>query len=130
MEKNIIGKTRAEMRTAGCRKVRSTERRASAVTWVRSDEPILRLRLLCPLFLTLERAPRLLQEDVVEGGCVEPQVRDLEALCVERSDHVGEVAPVEADGDDPGLGGDLLPEAPQDLHDGGALPRLGGRSLD
>src|SRR5919199_2738272 len=128
MEKNIIGKRRAEMTTAGCRKVRSTERCASAATWVKSDEPI--LRLLYPLARALERASRLLQEDVVQGRLVEPEVRDLEVLGIEGSHHVGEAAPVEPDRDGPWLGRDLLAEAPQDLGDSGALTGLRGSSLD
>src|SRR3712207_2291100 len=128
MEKNIMGKSRAETTTAGWRAVRSTERRASAATWVRSDEPI--LGLLCLLARTLERPPRLLQEHVVQRRLVEPQVRDLEVLRVKGAHDAGEVAPVEADGDGPWLGGDLLPEATKDPHDGGALPWLRGRGLD
>src|SRR3712207_4477163 len=128
MEKNIIGKSRAETMTAGWRAVRSTERCASAATWVRSGEPI--LRLLCSRARTLERPPRLLQEYVVQGRLVEPQVRGLEVLRVQGADHIGEVAPVEADGYGPWLGGDLLSKATQNPHDGVALSRLHGRSLD
>src|SRR5918997_6012709 len=128
MEKNIIGKSRAETITAGWRAVRSTERCASAETWVRSDGPT--LRLLCPLARTLERPPRLLQEYVVQRRLVEPQVRDLEVIGVQGADDVGEVAPVEANGDGPWLGGDLLPEATKDPHDGGALLGLRGGSFD
>src|SRR5215218_732315 len=124
MAKNIIGKSRAETMTAGWRTVRSTERCASAATWVKSEEPI--LHLPC----ALERASRLLQEHVVEGRLVEPQVGDLEVLAVQRPHHVGEISVLEADGYGAGLGGDLLAEAPQDLRDGGALPGVRGGRLD
>ena len=82
MEKNIIGKSNAETMTAGWRAVRSTERCASAETWVRSEEPI--LRFLKPFFLAraLERPSGLLQEHVVQARFVEPQVGDLEVFGV------------------------------------------------
>src|SRR5215216_705667 len=130
MAKNIIGKSRAEMMTAGWRTVRSTERCASAAIWMKSNELILRLRLLGPLARALERASCLLQEHVIQGRLVEPQVRDLEALGVQGAHHVGEVSVVEADGDGAGLGGDLLAEASQRLRDGGALPGVRGGRLD
>src|SRR3712207_2983347 len=134
MEKNIIGKSNAETMTAGWRTVRSTERCASAATWVRSEEPILRLRLPSPLFLAraLERPSRLLQKHVVQARFVEPQVGDLEVFGIQGAHHVGEVAGplVEADGDGTGLGGDLLSEAPQNPRDGGALSGLHRRGLD
>src|ERR687895_53987 len=124
MEKNIIGKRRAEIMTAGWRTVRNTERRASAATWVGSDEPILSLRLLgLRLARALERTPRLLQEHVVQGRLVEPEVGDLEVFGVEGAHNVGEVAALEPDGDGAGLRGDLLPEAAQGPRDGVALPR-------
>src|SRR5918998_4700668 len=118
MEKNIIGKSRAEMITAGWRTVRSTERCASAAIWVGSEDPILHLRLLGALFLlarSLERAPRLLQEDVVQGRLVEPEVGYPQVLGVERPHHVREAAgtAVQPDGDSAGLGGDLLAETSQ-----------------
>src|SRR5215212_5825205 len=101
MAKNIIGKSRAETMTAGWRTVRSTERCASAATWVKSEERILRFPG------ALERASRLFQEYVVQGRFVEPQVRDLEVLGVQGAHHVGEVAGpvVEPDGDGSRLGG-------------------------
>src|SRR5918997_3554180 len=130
MEKNIIGKSNAETITAGWRTVRSTERCASAATWVKSEEPILRLSLLGPC--TLERPSRLLQKHVVQARLVEPQVGDLEVFGVEGAHHVGEVAGpvVEANGDGAGLGRDLLAEAAEGLRDGGALLRVGRCSLD
>src|ERR687893_162822 len=128
MAKNIMGKSRAETITAGWRAVRSTERRASAATLVRIEEPI--LGLLCLLGRTLERPPCLLQEHVVERRLVEPKVRDLEVLRVQGAHDVGEATPVEADGDGPWLGGDLLPEATENPHYGCALSWLRGRRLD
>src|SRR5829696_3963948 len=135
MEKNIIGKSSAEIMTAGWRTVRSTERRASAATWTRSEEPILSLRRLglgLSFARALQRTSRLLQEHVVQRRLVEPQVGDLKALGVEGAHHVGEVAcpVVEPHGDGAGLGGDLLPEAPQSPRDGVALLWIHGRSLD
>src|SRR5918997_1860849 len=134
MEKNIIGKSNAETMTAGWRTVRSTERCASAATWVRSEEPILRLRLPSPLFLAraLERPSRLLQKHVVQARFVEPQIGDLEVFGVQGAYHVGEVAGpmVEADGDGTGLGGDLTAKAPQNLRDGFALSGLYRRGFD
>src|SRR5918998_6095927 len=108
MAKNIIGKSRAETMTAGWRTVRSTERCASAAIWVKSDVSI--LRLLGSFARALERASRLLQEYVVQGRFVEPQVRDLEVLGVQDAHHAGEVAGpmIEANGDGAGLGGNLL----------------------
>src|ERR687895_846117 len=133
MEKNIIGKSRAEMITAGWRTVRSTERCASAAIWVGSEDPILRLRLLGAFSpaRSLERAPRLLQEDVVQGRLVEPEVGHPQVLGVERPHHVREAAgtAVQPDGDGPGLGGDLLAEASQNPSHGAALTWLHGRSL-
>src|ERR671916_536843 len=117
--------------TAGCRTVRSTERRASAATWVGSVEPMLGLRLLgLPVARPLERAPGLLQEHVVEGRLVEPEVGDLQVLGVEGAHHVGEVAALEPDGDGAWLRRYLLPEAAQGLRDRVALPGLRGRRLD
>src|SRR5829696_2650855 len=116
MEKNIIGKSSAEIRTAGWRIVRSTERCAIAATCTGSVEPILGLRLLCPsLPGALERASRLLQEHVVQGRLVEPQVGDLEVFGIEGAHHVGEAACplIEPHGDGARLSGNLLPEAPQ-----------------
>src|SRR5918999_3255780 len=130
MEKNIIGKSNAETMTAGWRTVRSTERCASAATWVKSEEPILRLSLLGPC--TLERPSRLLQKHVVQARLVEPQVGDLEVLGVQGAYHVGKVAGpvVEAYGDGAGPRGDLLSEAYQGLRDGGALLGTRGGCLD
>src|SRR5918998_1287505 len=121
MAKNIIGKSRAETMTAGWRTVRSTERCASAATWVRSDEPILSLCLLCSLTRALERPSRLLQKHVVQARLVEPQVGDLEVFGVEGAHHVGDGA---------GLGRDLLAEAAEGPRDGGALFRVRRCSLD
>ena len=79
--KNIIGKRIAETRTAGCRVVRRVERSAIAEIWVKSEEFILRLRLLgLPVPGALKGTPRLLQKDVVQARLVEPEVGDLEAL--------------------------------------------------
>src|ERR671914_1031489 len=128
MERNIMGKSGAEMITAGWRTVRSTERCASAAIWVGSEDPILGLRLLGALFLarSLERAPRLLQEDVVQGRLVEPEVGYPQVLGIECPHHVREAAgtAVQPDGDGPWLGGDLLAEAPQNRRHGAALARL------
>src|ERR1051325_6794183 len=96
MEKNIIGKRRAEIMTAGWRTVRSTERCAIAATCTGSEGLILGLRLLPR---ALQRTSRLRQEHVIKGRLVEPEVGDLEVFCVEGPHHVGEVSLVEADGD-------------------------------
>src|SRR5918992_1225342 len=126
MAKNIIGKSRAETMTAGWRTVLSTERIASAVIWVESEEPILRLRLL-RLSLTLERSPRLRQEHVVQGRLVEPQVGDLEVFAVQGAPPGGGVAGAGGGGAGAG-GGGVPPAEPPGAPPRGAPPwGFGGR---
>ena len=92
---SATGKTSGGMTLAGWRDVRTIERRAIAPTRGRllTADPLLLLRLGL-LRRALEGAPRLGEEDVVEGRRAKLEIGDVHAVLVDRAHDVGEPEPV------------------------------------
>src|SRR5262245_32743907 len=147
-----IGKTSGKMTFAGCRAVRITARRPSVATCGRATAVTacsgarrpsrayglgcglgLRLGVLLRFARALEMAARLREEDVVERRLVDLELGQHDALGVERTDDLGEIAVRGAQ-----LHRDAaLPEARrlvseplEHLGHGPALARVRGHGLD
>src|ERR1700694_5276521 len=145
----MSGNRMGKMSRPRCRAVRVIERRATAPTWASSPgaptasastaspailRPRLRLRLR-PVLLgsgTLELAPGLGEEDIIQGGLMQLQGGEMEVCLVEHAKDVGELrlAAGQLHGDAAAAVARDRAEARELLGERVARARIGRRDLD